>query len=127
MAKVIDYVVKYYDKENPEGVIKTSGSEVSALMHMALWLATDELQKLFSFGKKVTIYPHQDKRWAELNGVPQTGYTIEVEGNTISWNIEPRVREPKPRRWLGETEYKEAKSQKYYRDRDEDKKRHKVA
>lgn len=92
MAKIFDYVVKYYEgKESEPEEMEISYDPMSS-RRMAYWLANIKYHELMAEGKSISATKVRDARWADAAGMDATGYVI-TDGETQHiYIVEPQER-----------------------------------
>lgn len=101
MAKIFDYVVKYYSPIETDGRLMMADDRYSHVREFALFHADLKMKEFLSFGDVVTIEPLREDIFAEICNQPINGYKVTAKGCEHTWRIEPRVREQKSQSWRG--------------------------
>lgn len=101
MAKIFDYVLKYYSPIEPDGRLIANDDEWNHIITIALWSADEKMKQFLSFGDKVTIEPLREDLYVIAYKMSINGYKVTAQGHEHYYRIEPRVRERKSQAWCG--------------------------
>lgn len=101
MAKIFDYVLKYYSPIEPNGRQLMNDDDWNYIRHWALWNAQEKLKEVLGFGDKVTIEPLREDLYIGNNRFAMNGYKVTAQGQEHYYRIEPRIREAKSQAWRG--------------------------
>lgn len=101
MAKVFDYVLKYYSPIEPKGRLLMADDRWNHIIQMAFWNAENKLKEFLGFGDMVTIEPLREDLYVQAFNMSMNGYKVTAQGCEHIWRIEPRIREPKSQAWRG--------------------------
>lgn len=92
MAKIIDYIVKYYEGKESQPVEMEISYDPTSGRRMAWWLANIKYHELKDNGKEVTATKVRDARWADAANQDATGYVICEGDMQYIFLVEPSER-----------------------------------
>lgn len=101
MAKIFDYVVKYYEPNEVNGRVLLGDDRWNFVREWAYYHAGMKLKELLGFGEPVTIEPLKEAIFTDGGKIAMNGYKVTAQGTEYKWRIEPRVREQKSQAWRG--------------------------
>lgn len=101
MAKIFDYVLKYYSPIEANGRQLMNDDNWNHIRSMAMWYAENKMKEFLGFGDVVTIEPLKEDLYTEYGKLATNGYKVTAQGCEHLWRIEPRVREAKSQAWRG--------------------------
>lgn len=101
MAKIFDYVLKYYSPIEPEGRLIVADDRFNFVRDWAYWNAENKVKDFLRFGDKVTIEPIMEDWMRKAYNISMNGYKVTAQGCEHIYRIEPRVRERKSQAWRG--------------------------
>lgn len=92
MAKIFDYVVKYYEGKGSQPEEMDISYDPKSSRRMAYWLANIKYHELKDNGKEVTATKVRDTRWADAANIDATGYVICEGDMQYIFLVEPSER-----------------------------------
>lgn len=101
MAKIFDYVLKYYSPIEPNGRLLMNTDDWNYIRAWALDYAQEKVKSVLGFGEMATIEPLKENLYVGYTKYPMNGYKVTAQGKEHIWRIEPRIREPKSQAWRG--------------------------
>lgn len=101
MAKIFDYVLKYYSPIEPNGRLLMNTDDWNYIRAWALDYAQEKVKQLLGFGEQVKIERLEEDLYVGYNKFQMNGYKVTAQGCEHIWRIEPRVREAKSQAWRG--------------------------